>query len=103
MGQIIVECGDGPREGTCGLCGQATCQRAGPRLCLPAGQAPVCRNCGRARAPGLVALLDLIPIAEKVGRVSAHSPLPVPMEILLEMARASEKYYSLAGAESRAA
>lgn len=79
----------------CALCGRPSGEARGPHLSLTDGEEFVCRDCGKRRAPNLVALLDLAHVAEKVGRTCRHILVP-PMEALLALARAAEDYTAAA-------
>jgi hypothetical protein len=65
--------------------------RQGLQLFRADRMAAVCRNCGKAHAPSLTALLDLAGTAERVGRIKRHTLVP-PMTALLDLARAAEDY-----------
>jgi hypothetical protein len=77
--------------GDCTLCGEPAGAVAGLQLCVADGAAPVCRACGKQRAPLLVNLLDLAQTASRIGALSRRA-LWVPLEALLELAQAAEKY-----------
>jgi hypothetical protein len=62
----------------------------------------VCRDCGKKRAPSLVALVDLARAAERVGRIGRHTVCP-PLSALLELARAAENYTHTAPRRARQA
>jgi hypothetical protein len=91
MGQWIIQFGPPQAEGPCTLCGARTNTGTGPQLYRAEDDRPVCPDCGRAHAPTLRALLELAHVAERVGRISRHSPW-VPLDKLLELARAAEDY-----------
>lgn len=62
---------------------------------------PVCRDCGRVQAGGLLALLELAGVAEHVGRIHFHNALRIPMTMLLELARAAEKLFAMGGQHAK--
>ena len=67
---------DGCAEGDgCCLCGKPA-GGTGPRLFLDDSEDVVCRDCGKAHAPALTALLDLARVAERVGRIGRHTLVP---------------------------
>lgn len=80
------------QEAPCAVCGQDTSCGPGLQLRQPDGTGPVCRDCGRRHAPELSALLELAEVAGRVGHIGRHARLWLPMESLLELARASEEY-----------
>jgi len=91
MQLMTIQHGDQPCNEPCGVCGEALLQAAGPGLFTAETNQPVCRSCGRAEAPHLVALLDLARAADRVGKVCRHILVP-PMGALLDLARAAEDY-----------
>lgn len=95
MVKLVVQWAESARDEVCALCAAASVGEPGLRLCLADGLAAVCSACGRRHAPALGALLELAQVAEQVGRVSAHSRLWVPLEMQLELTRASEMFYTL--------
>jgi len=80
-----------PRNGLCGMCGEAALWKKGPRVCVLESGTPVCRECARHHAPQHFALLDLALSAEKAGKATKHLLTP-PMETLLELNRAAETF-----------
>lgn len=80
-----------PRNGPCGMCGEAALWKKGPRVCVLESGSPVCRECARHHAPQYFALLDLAISAERVGKACKHLLTP-PMESLLELNRAAETF-----------
>ncbi|MFO0969533.1 MAG: hypothetical protein U0793_28580 [Gemmataceae bacterium] len=82
----------------CPVCAQPHSLRRGPCVSLADTGEPVCRDCCKRQAPGMLALLDLAHVAENVGRKGRHMLTP-PMESLLALARAAENY---SGAQGRA-
>lgn len=93
MHLMMIQHREQPSNEHCGVCGEAVLLAAGPGLFSAEAGQPVCRACGRAEAPHLVALLDLGHAAERVGKVCRHILVP-PMETLLDLARAAENYSS---------
>lgn len=93
MHLMTIQHRDQPCNEHCGVCGEALLLSPGPGLFASETGQPVCRVCGRAEAPHLVALLDLARSAERVGKVCRHIMVP-PMETLLDLARAAEDYSS---------
>ena len=79
------------RNAFCALCRERIRAGAGPRLVHGDSLDPVCRSCGKAHAPRLLALIDLAHAAERVGKVRRYLLVP-PMEALLELASAAEEY-----------
>ena len=73
------------------LCRERMRAGAGLRLFHGDSLDPVCRNCGKAHAPQLLALMDLAQAAQRVGKVRRYLLVP-PMEALLELASAAEEY-----------
>jgi hypothetical protein len=96
MANLTIQLKQGNAADACGLCGRATAEAAGPRLCLAGTWDAVCRDCGARHAPSLVALLDLARVAEHVGRIGRHTLTP-PMEAMLHLVRAAESYTQTAG------
>ncbi len=90
---MLIVRDDRAQEGLCALCGRPVSRPDGPQLCLAGSLAAVCRPCGLTQDPVLCGLLDLARVAELLGRVSLHNPFHVPMEMLLDITRASENYY----------
>jgi len=91
MAQLAITWQPQGTSGVCGLCTREVACGDGPGLCLAESGNPVCRACGKARTPALVALLDLAGIADHVGRIGRHTLVP-PMGALLELAGAAENY-----------
>jgi hypothetical protein len=91
MVDIALILSDSPLNDRCGLCDEAALWARGPRMLhLPSGR-PVCRECGRHRAPQHAAIVDLLRVADNVGRHSRHLLTPA-MKSLLDLARAAEVY-----------
>jgi hypothetical protein len=87
---------DAPLNDRCGVCDEAALWGRGPRMLhLPSGR-PVCRECGRHRAPQHAAIVDLLRVADHVGRHSRHLLTPA-MKSLLDLARAAEVYATATG------
>jgi hypothetical protein len=94
MDRMILKFAEEAGAEACCLCGKPTLWTKGPRL-VSGDSATVCRSCGKRHVPGMVALLDLAHVADKVGRQCRHLLTP-PMEALLDLARAAEEYSSAA-------
>ncbi len=88
---LAIQLTDQPDGDLCGLCGEHDAGRPGPRLCLADTWHNVCRRCGQAHAPALLALLDLARVAEQVGHIGRHTLVP-PLSALLDLNRAAEHY-----------
>jgi len=93
MTQIVIQFDSGIESDSCALCGGPAGQEEGPRLSHAENLEPICRRCGHAHAPWLVALMDLAVTAERVGRIGRHTLVP-PLTSLLDLARAAEDYTS---------
>jgi hypothetical protein len=91
MEQVTIGFDDRARNGFCAICRERSRASAGLRLLHGESFDIVCRNCGQARAPQLLALVDLARAAERVGKVCRYLLVP-PMESLLDLARAAEEY-----------
>jgi hypothetical protein len=91
MTPLAIQLTDRPTTDHCGLCGERTVARPGPRLCLADTWQSVCRRCARAHSPSLLALLELGHVAEQVGHIGRHTLVP-PLNALLDLNRAAEKY-----------
>ena len=91
MTALILQYHPGVSSDPCAFCGKAAGAHAGPRLCLADSMEVVCRDCGKKRAPSLVALVDLARAAERVGRIGRHNVFP-PLAALLDLARAAEQF-----------
>lgn len=94
MMPLAIQLTDRPTTDHCGLCGERTAARHGPRLCLADTWQSVCRRCAKAEAPTLLALLDLGQVAEKVACVGRHTLVP-PLNALLDLNRAAEQYVAV--------
>lgn len=90
MAQLSITLGDHGDQ-PCALCEQPVPAASGPRLCLAESLNPVCQACASEHAPSLVALLDLVRVADRVGRIGQHTLVP-PLAALLDLARAAENY-----------
>jgi hypothetical protein len=93
MTQIVIQFDQAIESESCTICGGPAGQEEGPRLSHADNLEPVCRQCGHAHAPWLVALVDLASTAERVGRIGRHTLVP-PLTSLLDLARAAEDYTS---------
>jgi hypothetical protein len=102
MVHLTIKLGHCATTETCVLCGKRVSPPAGPHLFLDDGPELVCRDCGRAHAPSLAALLELARVAERVGRIGRHTLVP-PIGALLDLARAAEDYLEAAPARKRQA
>lgn len=100
MRDCALMMGEADLTGACHCCGAAANWPQGPRVVDASTTQPMCRRCGRNRAPDLAALLDLAHIAEDVGRCSRHLLTP-PMKSLLELARAAESFATTTPAPRR--
>jgi hypothetical protein len=94
MAEFLIRLDQHPCESCCGICGRNAVSGIGPHIYRAEDHAPVCQNCGRRHAPDLAALLDLAEVAKRVGRISQHNNLWLPLSALLEMTRASQNYYT---------
>jgi hypothetical protein len=91
MPDLVIRFPKPGNDGSCALCGRPALHDSGPELFEVQEERPICSDCGRFHAPTLCALLDLARTAEQVGRISRHGPR-VPLEKLLQLARAAEHY-----------
>jgi hypothetical protein len=91
MTRVIIVQNSGCIEERCAECGRLVTVEPGPRLVREADGAAVCRDCGRWRAPSLVALFDLARTAQSVARTHRPTLVP-PLHVLLDLARAAEDY-----------
>jgi hypothetical protein len=91
MTDLVIQCQQGVSHDVCVFCGRSADSSGGPQLLLAESGDVVCRDCGKKRAPSLVALLDLAGVAQRVGRIGRYSVSP-PMTSLLDLARAAENY-----------
>jgi hypothetical protein len=91
MSNLVIECQRDATDGDCVFCGKFCDSGDGPQLLVAESREVVCRDCGKKRAPSLVALLDLARVAQKVGHIGRHSVSP-PLTSLLALARAAENY-----------
>jgi hypothetical protein len=89
MTQLLVQLDppDGPAP--CALC-CGECRQAGPRL-VSEDLRPVCDRCGKAKAPALMALVQLADEAVRIAKVGRNTVFP-PYASLLELARAADAY-----------
>ena len=98
MAQLSITLGDqGPEP--CGLCERPVTAGSGPRLCLTDNHNPVCQECASVHSPSLLAILDLVRVADRVGRIGHHTLVP-PLGALLDLARAAENYARAAARRS---
>ena len=82
---------DQPLSGFCGSCGDAAHWPRGPRLVQMQTSRPLCRDCARLHASPYAAVVELLHVADRVGRHSRHLLTPA-MKSLLDLARAAEHY-----------
>jgi hypothetical protein len=88
--------GDAPLSELCAVCDDAALWPRGPRLVhVPTGR-PVCRECGKEHAARYAAVVELLHVADRVGRHSRHLLTPA-MKSLLDLARAAEMYANTSG------
>src|SRR5262249_58871514 len=91
MAPMTIQLAPGTSADCCGICGKTLSGGSGPRLFMTDKVSEVCRDCGSKHAPGLVALLHLAPVADRVGSIGRHTLVP-PLAALLDLARAAENY-----------
>jgi hypothetical protein len=103
MARVIIMQDASCSEARCAECGQLVTAAPGPRLVWETDGSPLCGDCGRRRAPSLVALLDLAKTAQRVARNHLPTLVP-PLHALLDLARSAEDYtYTLRERRRRAA
>jgi hypothetical protein len=91
MSDIALILTESPLNDRCGVCDDPALWSRGPRLMHQPSGRPVCRDCGRHHAPREAAIIDLLRVADNVGRHSRHLLTPA-MKSLLDLARAAEVY-----------
>jgi hypothetical protein len=102
MNSFVIQLHRDDGNDDCAFCHKSMGPIDGPRLYLADQTGAVCRNCGKRRAPALVALLDLALAAQRVGQIGRHSRT-LPLAALFDLAGAAENYSQSAAPQRRLA
>jgi hypothetical protein len=89
MTQLLVQIAPLVSPAPCALC-SGECRAGGPRL-VSEDLRPVCDRCGKAKAPALMALVQLADEAARVAKIGRNTVFP-PYGALLDLARAADTY-----------
>src|SRR5690242_13506428 len=94
MAILVIDSAELEMDVQCALCSRAFHALSGVRLANANDLRPVCRECGHRHAGDLAALVDLAMLADRVGRVHHYNSARVPLVMLLDLARASERLFA---------